>query len=286
MKVQLIASDLDGTLLTDGKEITPFTRETLEEAVRQGVHFVPATGRAFASVPEAVKRFPGVEYVITSNGAAIYSISREQRIYEQLLEPETADAVWEMMYGGTAASPIPRSQDRPVALEIFVEGVPYAEAAYAAEPERFGSRGYGIQYVKSTRHPVADMPRFLRENRCRLDSLSFVSGDSALRAAIEQWLPAKAPQVYITSSVDHLVEVAHREAGKGRTLSRLLDRLGIPPEKAAAFGDADNDLEMLSAVKYGIAMANGTEACQRAAWAVTGTNQEEGVAKAIRSWLY
>lgn len=285
MKVQLIASDLDGTLLTDEKEITPYTRETLEEAMRQGVQFVPATGRAFASVPEAVKSFPGVEYVITSNGAAIYSISQGKRIYEKLLEPETADAVWEMMYGENAAGPIPHSEHRPVALEIFVEGVPYAEEAYAAAPERFGSRGYGIQYVKSTRHPVADMPRFLRENRCRLDSLSFVSGDSALRAAIEQWLRSKVSQIYITSSVDHLVEVAHREAGKGKTLSHLLNCLGISPDKAAAFGDADNDLEMLTAVKYGIAMANGTEACRKAAWAVTGTNQEEGVARAIRNWL-
>lgn len=294
MKVKLIASDLDGTLLTDEKEITPFTREVLEEAVRQGVCFVPATGRAFASVPEAVKSFPGVEYIITSNGAAIYSLSREKRIYERLLETEAAEAVWDLMYGGRTGSPSAPCPDaaaklgragKAVALEVFVDGIPYAEEAYVAAPERYGSRGYGIQYVKSTRQPVADMSAFLRKNLSHLDSLSFVSGDPILRASIGQWLRDRAPRVYITSSVDHLVEVAHQDAGKGRTLCHLLDLLGISPDQAAAFGDADNDLEMLSSVKYGIAMANGTPACRGAAWAVTGTNQNDGVAQAIRGWL-
>ena len=48
-----------------------------------------------------------------------------------------------------------------------------------------------------------------------------------------------------------------------------------------AFGDADNDISMLTAVKYGIAMANGTENCKKAAWFVTDTNENDGVVKGI-----
>lgn len=59
------------------------------------------------------------------------------------------------------------------------------------------------------------------------------------------------------------MEIGHKDAGKGKTLLWLLNELGISPEEAMAFGDADNDISMLTAVKYGIAMANGTENCKK-----------------------
>ena len=53
MGIKLVASDLDGTLFTDEKTISDETRRTLEEVTGKGILFVPCTGRAFASVPEA-----------------------------------------------------------------------------------------------------------------------------------------------------------------------------------------------------------------------------------------
>ena len=55
MSIRLIASDLDGTLLTDRKELSKKTREVLDQAVQCGIHIVPATGRSFYSVPELVR---------------------------------------------------------------------------------------------------------------------------------------------------------------------------------------------------------------------------------------
>ena len=72
-KIRLIASDLDGTLLRNNKEISPNTREALKEAAQAGIQFVPATGRSLKSIPEEILQLPGTEYVLTSNGAAIYS---------------------------------------------------------------------------------------------------------------------------------------------------------------------------------------------------------------------
>ena len=80
-KIRLIASDLDGTLLTEKKEITDYTKQVLAAAAGEGILFVPATGRAFTSIPHEVLSLPGVKYVITSNGAAVYSASEGKRIY-------------------------------------------------------------------------------------------------------------------------------------------------------------------------------------------------------------
>ena len=57
------------------------------------------------------------------------------------------------------------------------------------------------------------------------------------------------------------------------------EKLEISTEEAMAFGDADNDISMLTSVKYGMAMGNGTENCRKAAPYVTDTNEKDGVAK-------
>ena len=59
MSIKLIASDLDGTLLTDKKELSPGTRKALDMAAAQGIYIVPATGRSFESVPEMIREYPG-----------------------------------------------------------------------------------------------------------------------------------------------------------------------------------------------------------------------------------
>ena len=81
--VKLIASDLDGTLLTDCKELSPKTREVLDLAVQHGIYIVPATGRSFHSIPEMIRNYPGVEYVITANGGAVYSVREGKRVYQK-----------------------------------------------------------------------------------------------------------------------------------------------------------------------------------------------------------
>ena len=92
MSIRLIASDLDGTLLTDCKELSPKTREVLDLAVQHGIYIVPATGRSFHSIPEMIRNYPGVEYVITANGGAVYSVREGKRVYQCLLEKESVEA--------------------------------------------------------------------------------------------------------------------------------------------------------------------------------------------------
>ncbi|WP_373216437.1 Cof-type HAD-IIB family hydrolase [Ruminococcus sp. 5_1_39BFAA] len=273
MGIRLIASDLDGTLLTDKKEISEMTRRTLEETARRGICFVPATGRSFSAVPKEVLGLPNTEYVIISNGAAIYSLSQGKRIYECILDPKAVTSIL--------------SKEKPagMVMEVFMDGVPYSGQDYVENPKAYGATDYGAAYVKRTRRPVADISHFAMENRHRLDSITFVGGTPAFREDFRHSLLTDVPGIYVTSSVSHLLEIGNENAGKGNTLLKLLELLQISPEEAMAFGDADNDISMLSAVKYGIAMGNGTETCKEAAYSVTDTNEKDGVAKAVLQYL-
>ncbi|MCD8155835.1 MAG: Cof-type HAD-IIB family hydrolase [Clostridiales bacterium] len=269
MKIRLIASDLDGTLLTEQKEITPLSRRALLEAVRRGIVFVPATGRAFDSIPPEVLALPGAKYAITSNGAAIYQVESRRRIYQCLLTPESVDALLGIPRPGNAA------------IEVFRDGVPYCARKCLENPAAYGATGYGVEYMRRTRRPVEDIAAFARENRAALDSFDFLCGEPELRSRLRQQILEQVPDIYVTSSVSHLLEIGNCRAGKGNTLCRLLALLKISPEEAAAFGDADNDLGMLTAVGYGVAMGNADPHVRRAVSRGTLSNEEDGVARGI-----
>lgn len=72
MSIKLIALDMDGTLMNSKSELSEGNKKALEKAMKAGIFVVPATGRVYSTLPESVKNLPGVKYVLSSNGAAVY----------------------------------------------------------------------------------------------------------------------------------------------------------------------------------------------------------------------
>lgn len=268
-EIRLIASDLDGTLLTNQKGLTPLNRRAIEEAVSRGIHFVPCTGRAYSSIPKELLTVPGIEYAITSNGAAVYSTDTGSRIYECLMSRESVEAILAM------------PQRENVVMEAFVGGVPYSEERYIAQPRRFGATQIGEVYIKKTRTGVPDVRAHIAAHMERIDSIVFVCPDADIRRELRGELAVRCKDIHITSSFEHLTEVGHKDAGKGNTLGWLLQKLSLRPENAMTFGDAENDLDMIASAGYGVAMGNAARVCKRAAYMVTDSNEEDGVGKAI-----
>ena len=87
--------------------------------------------------------------------------------------------------------------------------------------------------------------------------------------------------IYITSSIPHLIEISYKECGKEKGLQIVGEKLGIPKEQMAAFGNADNDCGMISYAGKGYAVSNASESCIEAADIVIGPNSEDSVAKEI-----
>ena len=141
-----------------------------------------------------------------------------------------------------------------------------------------------MQYIRTTRHAVEDIRTFAKEHKAELDGMTFVSANRELRESFWKQLEDTVPDIRITSSVPHLIEIGHIDADKGKTLARFLRMRGIGTDEAMAFGDAGNDISMLTAVKYGIAMENATDECKAAAYAIAEENNADGVAKMIRKY--
>lgn len=261
--IKLIALDLDDTTLGSDSRLAPETEKALKRAVKAGIEVVIASGRAFKALPAQVLGIEGISYAITTNGAAIERVSDGSRLMSLSLRPESVMQILELFEGER--------------LEAFVGGQPYCDAEYAADPLRYGCAPAYVEYVRTTRRPVADMRGFILQNIDRLDSIDVLSAPGAQHEKLRK-RAGILKNVYVTSSSPRLVEISDAEAGKGAALRRLCATLNVPAENTAAFGNGDNDADMLRFAGLGVAVKNASASCLAAANCVCESNDEMGVA--------
>lgn len=273
MNIGCIALDLDRTLLNEKGRLSAQNRRALEAAISRGVEVVAASGRALSTLPEELLKIPGIRYAITSNGAAIYQLEGSRCLRQYKL---TAQSVLEILAC---------TREEPVAYEGFVEGKAYAQAEYVEDPVRFGASPQATAYVQGTRIPIRDITAFLREHAHCMDSIDVVVDGQEKKRQLWELLERRVKDIYITSSVQQLIEISYKDAGKHTGLKFLSEYLKIPLEEIAAFGDGDNDAQMLREAGVGIAMENATDSCKQSADYVTKSNREDGVAYGIAHFL-
>ena len=263
---RLAALDLDDTLLDAQGALSPASAAALHGCIRAGVEIVVASGRPYAALPQEIRTFPGIRWAITSNGAAITEIATGKTAVRFCLSAEAADAI-------LAAFPAEE-------LECAIGGQPYCSSAYLAQQ----TDGRRAAYLQRTRKGVDSVPALIRQQRGSLDAINIYVRSEAHRLACLA-AARQIPGIYVTSSCAHLVEMADRQAGKGPALRWLCARLGIPLADTAAFGNGDNDADLLRTAGRGFAVANATPACRAAAGRICGANDEDGVAAVLRELL-
>ena len=77
--IKMLALDLDGTVFRNDKTISQHTKDAIAAAIAKGVVVIPATGRALNGLPEEILALEGIQYALTSNGAAIWSLKDRKK---------------------------------------------------------------------------------------------------------------------------------------------------------------------------------------------------------------
>lgn len=266
MNVKLAALDLDDTTLKSDSTLAEETNDALLTAVNAGIEIVVASGRAFTSLPKQILAMEGVNYAITSNGSAIEMAKTGERIYSRTLPENVARTILDSF---------PKAM-----FECFIAGQPYCLREYMEDPVKFGCSPAYIGYVKTTRKPVEDMRAFIAENISRLDSIDIICHTPEIKE--NTYAKGKTIEgAYVTSSSPRLVEFAAADAGKGKALRWLCEKLGVAAENVAAFGNGDNDADMLIFAGLGVSVQNGTAYCRESADYICETNDDFGVAKTL-----
>ena len=169
-KIKMIGLDLDGTLLNDKKELTPYTRQVMEEAIRQGVTVLVATGRPWMGVPEFLKSFPGMDYALTSNGARIVRTQDGSVLMEQLLSRDKAKKILEIC------------AKYDTLQEVYFDGQGYAEAEKMLHVERYHHNPNMWEYIRTTRIPTEDIFGLVDRESRSLDKVQALFADLDERA--------------------------------------------------------------------------------------------------------
>lgn len=270
--VRLVALDLDGTLLNRRSQITPRTRSAVLTASQQGVVVVPATGRALATLPPEVAQLPGVRYVLTTNGAAVWDLGSEpmSAVYSRYADAEKRHitqpvCLLQRLFPPQKAREVfGLCQQYEGELTVFSDGraikdresQDLAAARMARHCSTEADQPYDGRFTV-----VPDLAEWMSREAHAIEKfcLFFGSAEKA-QAALLAFRQLKGVEV-VQGSPDN-VEVTAQGVDKGEALLALADQLGIPRSETMAVGDSENDRALLEKAGVSAAMANAMPSIQ------------------------
>lgn len=255
MKIEAIALDMDGTLLTSNHLPSENTKKYLLELEKKGVKIIIATGRAYDSTLLIIKNI-GLKcaFVICYNGAVVYNTKNNSIVFEKNLEGIYVKKIIK----------IARKYD--VQLNLYQNENIYTENL-REEAKAYAKKCSIVPIVKNFDFFASyDMPKNL-----------IIAEPEKLQIILNEIIKTTNNEVHTTFSSKTYLEILNKDINKGKTLLWLLNNLNISTDKTAAFGDAENDLEMLQVVKYGVAMGNAQEEFKKKLNYSTLSNDEDGI---------
>jgi Cof subfamily protein (haloacid dehalogenase superfamily) len=263
MNVDLIAVDLDDTLLRTDLTISEGNKRALAKATAAGIRVVLASGRNIHSMRAYAADLgllgPG-DYMICSNGAEILHSSSGRVLDERRLDPRLCRDIAKAL------------DDRGFPWQIYEEGIIHASRpnAWALEDSRLSGQPVIL---------VEDREEFFAKGLLKY----VVPGEPQLISALLKELAELFDgRANVLTSKPYFLEILPVGADKGSGLERLASMLGLSLERAMAIGDAMNDLGMVRAAGFGCAPANAVPEVKAAARYVSGrTNDEDAVADLV-----
>ncbi|WP_432464201.1 HAD family hydrolase [Agarivorans sp. QJM3NY_33] len=254
---QLIATDLDGTLLNAEHQISEHTQQTIARLYEQNIKFLIATGRHYNDVRPIADQFDFPMYLITSNGARVHNKAGEV-LYRADLSSAEITRILEL------------SARYPLHRNIYHEDNWYVEENN--EYVRSFNKHSGFNYQ------LTDFDRLDHQHICKL---FFVAEHELLQQLEKELVDEFGDSLNITFSLPDCLEVMTAKANKGAALQAVLEQKSIAPEHCIAFGDGLNDKEMLSLVGKGVIMANAHDRLKLTLPHLEQTlsNKENGVAE-------
>lgn len=277
--IKIISLDLDGTLLDSQKRLSDGNRAALEEAAAKGVLIVPTTGRFFGMMPQAIRDLPFVRYAITINGAQVYDRETGTAIVREEIPLDMALDIMRLLDG------------YDVIYDCYRSNWGWMTESLQNKAEDYATDAHYVKMVREFRNPVPELKAYLESTASEGDVQKVMlfarntPGSEAVTKAITEAVRERFPQIKATSSTWNNLELNIETAHKGNSLRRFAEHLGYALDNCMALGDGTNDLSMIEAAGLGVAMSNAHPLVIAAADHVTASNDEDGVAKAIRDFV-
>jgi Cof subfamily protein (haloacid dehalogenase superfamily) len=258
----VIATDFDRTLVWEDGTLRPRSLQALHDARDAGLHVIVVTGRMVQSVRRFLEPAELHEPVICYQGAVVADADGKWLRHEPIpleLAKETLAALKDEGYDPNVY----------IDDELYVSDLTQAARDYA-------------DFQHLTIHEVGDTLEWLSAPPTKLVA---VGDPQALDGVEARMKTSFAERLYISKSLPFFLEFAQAGVTKGAGLDFLSQHMGFTKARTVAFGDGENDVELVEWPAYGVAVANAHDRVKAVASWICPPASEEGVAQVIEALL-
>ncbi len=270
MQIKLVVTDMDGTLLTDKKTISPRTLQLLHTLMDRDVKLMIATGR-FLTSPKAYRDAYGLKALVAAANGTVIVGEDDNIINAKAIAPESVNRLVEVC-------------KEYESWYYFVAD----EKIYAYDPQ-WDMAGFYQPRDGSKKLPevtVEAFDRHIRPDEINDDIRKFqIFQPHRERYHLMKEVLVEDAGFEVSSSHENNMEITAKGLDKGRALRIVSEHLSIPLESILAFGDYDNDIPLLTTAGIGVAMENANTALKEVADEVTTSNNEDGIADVLERLL-
>lgn len=276
-KIKLLAFDLDGTVLHNDKTLSPRFKTVIAKLIEKKIILVPITGRPFYLLPEEITAYKEyIEIAALANGADIRNLKTGKILHSNYIHKSNALEIEEYIEAQNIPIMFHTTHGMFLTEKTVKNGIKLTEsdAVFSYMFNNFTlKRGQQIKNLSV----MYDTPDF---EVVKIDLPKLLPNQIKL---IEEIFSEKE-YTYVWAS-DHSIEITMKGASKGNGLKFACEHYGISLENAMAMGDTGNDVPMLEAAGFSVAMGNALDFVKEAADVVTDTNENDGAAIAIEKYV-
>ncbi len=262
-RVRLIASDLDGTLLGPGHELSERTIAAVRAADAAGIRVIAATGRSSTSATPRVLPAEVIRTAVCSNGSLIHDVVADVTTQRFAIDPDMVERLFQTLH--------------------------YLDPGYACCWETNHGNGWDDAFGDiAFLHEDLGAERGLDRRPIASDQTTkiMVRHPEITQEQLRTHLvPLLADPLTVSTSGVQFVEITGAGVDKSTGIAELCRQWSIEPADVVTFGDNHNDAAMLAWAGHGVAMGNASEAALDAADEVIGTNADDAVAVWIERLL-
>lgn len=268
MTYQMIAFDMDGTLLRSDQTIDPGSLAAIAEASQAGKTVVLSTGRALSELAAHLPLLPSVRYGVLASGGLVYDF------HEGLVLDKIALAAPVIAQVGQVL------QDEDVFVLVMRDGQGYVQSD---QFDRIGDYHMAdfTQIYTDTAVFVPSLADLLQQGKFEKINIYFKTEDVR-----EHYIQVFSQYDLILARAEAAgMELTAKGADKGEGLARLCQRLDLDLSQVIAVGDSDNDAPAFRRVGLGLAMANANDLIKSLAGAIVADHNNGGCGQAVRDYL-
>ena len=275
MEKYIIAVDMDGTLLNSENKISERNRNVLQRLIDDGHYVVPATGRTRELIPREFSVLRGVNWGIVENGCVVWDYDKNEMIWRKTMPKGMVSKILKDVENSGAKGWI---------AEAYANGIAYSDADardyVASVADKDLLEKTFVDYFLSRHVYVRDFYH-QKDILDQAEKINIYFDDmETSRVLREKW--KDLDDVAVTTSISGNAEFNAAGVDKGVGLAMLRTKLGIDRMHVIAFGDNENDLEMLEAVGCGVLMGNAPSELQKHFSFVTKSNDQDGIFQAFK----